>query len=119
MSKLRSRMTRDMQLAGLAEDSRREYPRAVRPLAAYYMIAPDQLSERNVEACVLLILATPADTAQPLKITSLSDALSQLAEPTDQALDEAVDHYAALPICPHCGSCRTRFLGEYPRFGVP
>jgi Phage integrase, N-terminal SAM-like domain len=52
MSKLRSRMTRDMQLAGLVEGTRREYLRAVRQLAAYYMISPDQLSERNVEGCL-------------------------------------------------------------------
>jgi len=46
MSKLRNRMTRDMQLAGLAELTQREYLRAVRQLAAYYMVAPDRLSER-------------------------------------------------------------------------
>jgi len=66
-----------------------------------------------------LILATPADAAKPPKMASLSEALSQLTELTDQALDQAADHDAALPRCPHCGSCRTRFLGEYPRFGVP
>jgi hypothetical protein len=52
-------------------------------------------------------------------MASLSEALSQLTELTDQALDEVADHDAALPQCPHCGSCQTRFLGEYPRFGVP
>ena len=26
---------------------------------------------------------------------------------------------ASGPRCPHCGSCQTRFLGEYPRYGVP
>ena len=68
---------------------------------------------------MLLILATPADTAQPPKMAGLSEAWSQLTELTDQTLDDAADHEAALPRCPHCGSCRTRFLGEYPRFGVP
>ena len=34
-------------------------------------------------------------------------------------LDDAADHEAVVPRCPHCGSCRTRFLSEYPRFGVP
>ena len=55
MSKLRSRMTRDMQLAGLVEGTRREYLRAVRQLAAYYMISPDQLGERNVEDYLLYV----------------------------------------------------------------
>ena len=62
---------------------------------------------------------TLTDTAQPLRISSLSEALSELTEPADRAVDEAADHDAALPRCPHCGSCRARFLGEYPRFGVP
>jgi hypothetical protein len=79
---------------------------------------PSKRDQSN-RAWVLLILATPADTAPALKIASLSETLSQWVEPTDQARDEAVDHDAALPRCPHCGSCRTRFLGEYPRCGVP
>jgi Phage integrase, N-terminal SAM-like domain len=55
MSKLRNRMIRDMQLAGLAKLTQREYLRAVRQLAAYYMISPDRLSERNVEKYILYI----------------------------------------------------------------
>jgi hypothetical protein len=66
-----------------------------------------------------LILATPADTAQPLRMASLSEALSHLMELADRTIDEVSDHGAAQPRCPHCGSCHTRFLGEYPRFGVP
>jgi hypothetical protein len=46
MSELRNRMTKDMQLAGLAEGTRREYLRAVGQLATYYMVSPDQLSDR-------------------------------------------------------------------------
>ena len=49
MSELSNRMIRDMQLAGLVEGTRREYLRGVRQLAAYYMVSPDQLSERNVQ----------------------------------------------------------------------
>ena len=48
-------MTRDMQLAGLVEGTRREYLRAVRQLAAYYMLSPDQLGERNVEDYILYV----------------------------------------------------------------
>lgn len=55
MSKLRIRMIRDMQLAGLAELTQREYLRAVRQLASYYMVSPDRLSERNVERYIIYI----------------------------------------------------------------
>ena len=51
----------------------------------------------------------PTYTAQRPRMTSLLEALSQLMEPADQALDEVADHDAALPRCPHCGSCQTRF----------
>ena len=55
MSELRNRMIQDMQLAGLVEGTRREYLRAVRQLAAYYMVSPDHLSERNVEDYLLYV----------------------------------------------------------------
>ena len=93
-------------------------PRGFHRVRYYGLWHPSKRDQSN-RAWVLLILATPADTAQPLRISSLSEALSELTEPADRAVDEAADHDAALPRCPHCGSCRTRFLGEYPRFGVP
>ena len=55
MSELRDRMIRDMQLAGLVEGTRREYLRAVRQLAAYYMVPPDRLTERQVEDYILYV----------------------------------------------------------------
>ena len=55
MSELSNCMTKDMQLAGLVEGTRREYLRGVRQLAAYYMISPDQLSERQVEDYILYV----------------------------------------------------------------
>jgi integrase/recombinase XerD len=55
MSELRNRMIRDLQLAGLVEGTRREYLKAVHQLTAYYMISPDQLSERNVEDYILYV----------------------------------------------------------------
>ena len=55
MSELRKRMIRDMQLAGLVERTQQGYLRAVRQLAAYYMVSPDQLSERNVEEYILYV----------------------------------------------------------------
>ena len=93
-------------------------PRGFHRVRYYGLWHPSKRDESN-RAWVLLILATPADTAQPLRISSLSEALSELTAPADRAVDAAADHDAALPRCPHCGSCRTRFLGEYPRFGVP
>src|SRR3954453_14621381 len=85
----------------------------------YYGLWHPSKRDRSNRAWLLLIPATPADAAQPLKISSLSEALSALTELADRALDKATDQDAALPRCPHCGSCRTRFLGEDPRCGVP
>lgn len=85
----------------------------------YYGLWHPSKRDQSDRAWVLLILATPADTALPLKTFSLSGALSQLTELTAQTLAEGADHAPALPRCPHCGSCRTRLVGESPRFGVP
>jgi hypothetical protein len=64
-------------------------------------------------------MEAPANTVQPRRtIASLGEALSELMGLTDQAQDVA-DHEAAPPCCPHCGSCRTRLLGECPGFGIP
>jgi hypothetical protein len=85
----------------------------------YYGLWHPSKRDQSHRAWVLLILATPADPASPLKVTSLSEVLSQLMELTDQTLNEVLDPDAKLPRCPHCGSCRTRLLGEYPRLGGP
>ena len=55
MSELRIRMTCDLVLAGLAEGTRKEYLRAVYQLAAYYMIPPDRLTERQVQDYILYV----------------------------------------------------------------
>ena len=93
-------------------------PRGFHKVRYYGLWHPSKREQSN-RAWVLLILAMPADTAQLLSMAGLSEALSELTELTDQALNEVVDHDAALPRCPHCGGCHTRLLGEYPRFGVP
>jgi hypothetical protein len=85
----------------------------------YYGLWHSSKRDQSNRAWVLLILATPADTAQPLRISSLAEALSELMGLSDQAPDKGAAPDRALPQCPHCGSCRTRLLGEYPRFGVP
>ncbi len=55
MSELSDRMIQDMKLAGLVEGTRREYLRAVRQLAAYYMVAPDRITERQIQDCILYV----------------------------------------------------------------
>ncbi len=55
MSELRNRMIQDLKLAGLVEGTAREYLRAVRQLTAYYMTAPDRLSERQVQDYILYV----------------------------------------------------------------
>jgi hypothetical protein len=55
MSELKNRMIQDMKLAGLVEGTGREYLRAVRQLAAYYMVPPDQLTERQVQDYILYV----------------------------------------------------------------
>jgi len=85
----------------------------------YYGLWHPSKREQADRAWLLLLLAAPADSVQPLRKVRLCDTLSQCSEPSDQVLDEGTDHPAAMPRCPHCGSCRTRFLGEYPRLGGP
>ena len=55
MSDLRRRMTEDLKLAGLVEGSRALYVRAVQQLAAYHMISPDRLTERQVQDYILYV----------------------------------------------------------------
>ena len=55
MSELSDRMIQDMKLAGLVKGTRREYLRAVRQLAGYYMISPDRLTERQVQDYILYV----------------------------------------------------------------
>jgi integrase/recombinase XerD len=69
MSELRNRMLRDLQLAGLVKGTRQQYLRAVRQLAAYYMVSPDQLSQRQVEQYLLYVrdeLGVAKGTFEPI-----------------------------------------------------
>jgi hypothetical protein len=93
-------------------------PRGFHKVRYYGLWHPSQREQSN-RAWVLLILATPADGTQTPRLVGFSDASSGLTEPSDQPLDQVFDHGAAKPRCPNCGSCRTRFLGDYPRSGVP
>ena len=63
-------MIRDMKLAGLVEGTRREYLRAVRQLAAYYVVSPDRLTEPQVQHYVFYVrddLGVAKGTFAPLR----------------------------------------------------
>src|SRR5438270_12202762 len=55
MTALRSRMTEDMRVAGLAAGTQRIYLGGVRRLAKHYRRAPDELSEAEVRGYVLVL----------------------------------------------------------------
>ncbi len=69
-------------------------------------------------AWLLLILEKSTDLASPMKIADLFETLSQLGESEDDQYT-GDEHDADAPCCPHCGSARTRFLVEWPRFSLP
>lgn len=69
MTELRNRMTEDLKLAGLVDGTQEVYLRAVRQLAAYYMISPDRLSERQVQGYILYVrdeLGVAKGTFEPM-----------------------------------------------------
>ena len=53
---LRERMSRDLQLRGMARRTHDGYLREVRKLAAYYNTPPDQLSEQQVAEYLLYLI---------------------------------------------------------------
>jgi hypothetical protein len=85
----------------------------------YYGLWHSSKRSLSHRAWVLLMLETPADTAQPLKLADLLQTFCQETERTDQASADPLDDDADCPRCPCCGSVRTRLLGEYPRYGGP
>jgi hypothetical protein len=48
-------MAQDLKLAGLNQGTQEVYLRAVHQLAAYYMLAPDRLDERQVQDYILYV----------------------------------------------------------------
>ena len=93
-------------------------PRGFHKVRYYGLWHPSKRKAAN-RVWLLLILAAPADTTQAPKLADLLETLAQRADPRDQALDSVGHDEGKVPPCPHCGSGRTRLLGEYPRFGVP
>jgi hypothetical protein len=69
-------------------------------------------------AWVLLTLDAPADTAESVRLPDILEVLGQETADFGLAADPG-DEQPDCPRCPHCGSIRTRLLGEYPRGGGP
>ena len=93
-------------------------PRGFHKVRYYGLWHPSQRAASN-RAWLLLILETPAGTAPAPKLADLLETLGQQKEAMDQLGDNAGHDDTDVPPCPHCGSHRTRLLGEYPRLGVP
>jgi Putative transposase/Transposase zinc-binding domain len=93
-------------------------PRGFHKVRYYGLWHPSQREQSN-RAWVLLILATPADRVQLLWIAAVPGQLSEPTEWFDRQLDQASDPSKSVPRCPRCGGCRTRFIAEYGRSGVP
>ncbi len=86
----------------------------------YYGLWHHSKRALSSRAWLLLILEKPTDTAGPLKIADLLEALGQLAEIDDgQHSGDEDDDKAESPSCPHCGSTRITLLAEWSRFSVP
>ncbi|MEA1951120.1 MAG: transposase [Planctomycetota bacterium] len=86
----------------------------------YYGLWHHSKRDLASRAWLLLILQKPTDTAGPPKIADLLEVLRQLAEIDDgQDMGDEGDENVDSPCCPHCGSTRTAFLGEWPRPRMP
>jgi hypothetical protein len=92
-------------------------PRGFHKVRYYGLWHASKRQESN-RAWLLLTLKTPANATPAPKLADLLENMQQM-EPMDQAVHDAGDNEPDVPRCPHCGSSRTRFLGEYPRFGIP
>jgi len=55
MTELRRRMIEDLQLAGMAESTQREYMRAVRQVAEHYMKSPAEIGEEELRQYFLCV----------------------------------------------------------------
>jgi len=84
----------------------------------YYGLWHHSKRDLSSRAWLLLILEKSTDAASPVNIADLLETLSQPGEGQDDPYTGDEDH-ADAPCCPHCGSDRTRLLGEWPRYGVP
>ena len=86
----------------------------------YYGLWHHSKRDLSSRAWLLLMLQKPSDTACPPKIADLLKSLSQVTEIDDgQDMGNEGEDNADRPCCPHCGSTRTTFLGEWPRPRMP
>jgi len=83
----------------------------------YYGLWHHSKRDLSSRAWLLLILEKSTDAASPVNIADLLETLSQPGEGQDDPYTGDEDH-ADAPCCPHCGSARTRLLGEWPRYSV-
>jgi hypothetical protein len=93
-------------------------PRGFHKVRYYGLWHPSKRSQ-SARAWVLLTLETPANSPPPLKLADWLEALSQPAQSPHAALSDPPDNPTPCPQCPHCGSVRTRLLGQYPRYALP
>ena len=86
----------------------------------YYGLWHPSKRDLSSRAWLLLMFQKPTDAGGLPKIADLLEALSQLAvSDEDQDLIDECNDNADSPCCPHCGSTRTAFLGEWPRPRMP
>jgi putative transposase/transposase-like zinc-binding protein len=93
-------------------------PRGFHKVRYYGLWHPSQ-RKASARAWLLLILQTPTDTAEPLKLTDLVELLAQPTDSMDRSVNEAEDDESDHPRFPSCGSGRTRLIGDYRRGHVP
>jgi hypothetical protein len=85
----------------------------------YYGLWHASKRHQAQRAWALLMLDMPAETAPPRKLADLLAALEQLVHSPESVPSQDGEDPSDRPPCPHCGSARTRLLGEYRRCGVP
>jgi hypothetical protein len=84
----------------------------------YYGLWHHSKKELSARIWLLLFLQQPASVAGSPKIANLLTDPSQDADTQDNddfGQDQPPESHCR---CPHCGSTRTRLLGEYPRYAI-
>ncbi len=84
----------------------------------YYGLWHASKRSQSHRAWVLLILEKPTGASGPVKMADVLEAVGQLIELTDQALENDNDDTPP-PRCPSCGSTHTTLLGQWTTRGVP
>ncbi len=83
----------------------------------YYGLWHSSKRSQASRAWLLLTLEALADPPAPPRLADLVKTGNEAtAEPS---LQQKPEETRAMPPCPHCGSPRTRLVGEWSRWGVP